>query len=73
MASKWKNIGVLVGVDSDKLNAVEADNSSLSQDCLREMLTIFVKQVKPLPSLSAIADALESLGEQKLADDLRTA
>ena len=45
----------------------------LSSPCSADHQDEFVVGVNPLPSLSAIADALESLGEQKLADDLRTA
>ena len=71
VADKWENIGILLGIDSDKLNAVRKVENSSSQDCLREMLKLYLKQVKPPPTWSAVADVLETVGEEELAGNLR--
>ena len=69
VADKWENIGIMVGIEPDKLNAVKEGNSS-SQNCLCEMLKIWVKQVNPSPTWTAIRVALETVGEEKLAGNL---
>ena len=71
-ASEWENIGVLLGIDSRTLDAIKATENSKSQSCLREMLKVWIKRVDPPPSWSAIAEAVELLGDEHLANQLRT-
>ena len=71
-ASEWINIGVFLGVDTGRLNAIRIAENHIPQNCLREMLMIWLMRVSPPPSWAAIADAIEVLGDQNLADQLRT-
>ena len=71
-ASKWKDIGILLGIDSRELDALKAMESHFPQSCLRGMFEIYLKRINPLPSWSAIAEALELLGDEELATQLRS-
>ena len=42
-AIKWKDIGRLLGLDSNKLNLIEADHSTDAKSCCREMLDTWLK------------------------------
>ena len=70
-ASDWINIGVFLDIDPGRLDNIKAENHTV-QDYLREMLRIWLKGVSPPPSWAAIAEAIELLGDQTLADQLRT-
>ena len=71
-ASKWMNIGVLLDIDTGRLDAIKTAENHAPDDCLREMLMIWLKGVPPPPSWAAIAEAVEVLGDQNLANQLRT-
>ena len=71
-ASEWENIGILLGINSSTLDTIKATENSRSQSCLREMLKIWIKRVDPPPSWSAIAEAVEFVGDEDLASQLRT-
>lgn len=73
VASKWENIGVLLHniIDDGALSKIQADYRGDSGDCLREMLRVWLKKVDPPPSWNLIVDALECLGEEKLAQELK--
>ena len=66
VADKWEDIGVFLGIEDGKLNKIKADNSR-STSCLREMLREWCKMVDPCPTWTILTDALEALGEEKLA------
>ena len=72
VASKWMNIGILLDIEQGKLKTVKADHGSDSESCLREMLQIWLNQVEPSPTWSAMAKAIKSVGNPELASDLRT-
>ena len=69
VASKWENLGIMLGIDSGKLDTVKADHAR-SCDCVKLMFKIWLKTVDPTPTWSALAEALEVLGEPKLAKEL---
>jgi hypothetical protein len=71
-SNKWMNIGILLGIDPGILDAIKTAENHTPQDCLREMLRIWLKEVSPPPSWAAIADSVEVLGDQSLADQLRS-
>ena len=72
VASKWKNIGVMLEIDSGVLDNIEADNPKNCENCLREMLKVWLKQsVDPAPSWQGIIEVLDVLGEPKLARELK--
>ena len=71
-ADKWEDIGILLGIKPGRLDAIKTAENHTAQSCLREMLKIWLKRISPPPSWSAIAEAIELLGDQNLADQLRT-
>ena len=71
-SDKWEDIGILLGIDPGRLDAIKTAENHSAQSCLREMLKIWLEGVSPPPSWAAIADAIELLGDQNLADQLRT-
>ena len=70
--SKWQNIGIFLEVDPHRLESIKTAEHHDTQNCLREMLQIWLKKINPSPSWSAITDALERLGEEQLAHGLRS-
>ena len=70
-SDKWENIGILLGIEPGRLDTIKVAEN-VPQNCLREMLKIWLKRVSPPPLWSAIADAIDLLGDQNLADHLRT-
>ena len=70
--SKWENIGIFLEVDPHRLESIKIAEHHNTQNCLREMLKIWLKKINPPPSWSAITDALECLGEEQLARDLKS-
>ena len=71
VSSKWHNIGVMLNIDSGSLDSIETDNPRNCENCLREMLKVWLKQVNPAPSWQAIVEALDVLEEPKLAKELK--
>ena len=73
MAAKWHNLGIMLEIDNGKLSKVKLDNAGNSNDCLREMLNIWLKKVDPKPSWSSMAEALDDdiVGEESLAEHIR--
>ena len=71
-ASEWMNIGVFLGIEIGKLDTIKTAENHKPQNCLREMLRIWLNRVPPPPSWAAIADAVERIDDQNLADQLRT-
>ena len=69
LAIDWKNIGTLLGIQTDVLNRISGDEGRVS-DCLREMLSEWLKQTDPPPTWAALADAVETINELK-AQDIR--
>jgi len=59
-ADKWQNIGVFLEVPEGVLKTIAKDNSC-SQDCLREMLWAWLKQIHPRPTWKALAEAVEPI------------
>ena len=70
VSDKWYNIGILLGIDPRKLDIIKTTENN-PHDCLREMLRIWLNEIFPPPSWAAIADAIEVLGEEILANQLR--
>lgn len=59
-ADQWHNIGVFLDVPEGVLKTIAKDNSC-SQDCLREMLGAWLKQIHPRPTWKALAEAVEPI------------
>jgi hypothetical protein len=60
----------MLHIEEGQLNKVKSDNAG-SGDCLLEMLNIWLKKVDPKPSWSSMAEVVEVLGEQSLAEHIR--
>ena len=59
VAKYWHNIGVLLGIDPDlTLEQIEADYPGDCQQCVREMIKSWLKQVDPPPSWKDLAEAV---------------
>ena len=71
VAAKWHNLGIMLEIDDGELSKVKSDNAGNSDDCLREMLKIWLKKVDPKPSWSSMAEALEVLGEESVAEHIK--
>ena len=72
VADKWEDIGIMLRIEDGQLKRFKHDHSQDSKTCLREMLRIWLSRVNPAPSWSAIAEALESLGYERLATHLKS-
>ena len=70
VASKWFHIGIQLDIPDGTLDAI-AKNQSDPHLNLLEMLRVWLKRVNPPATWSAIADAVEFLGEKILARKLR--
>ena len=64
LATHWKNIGVLLGVEKATLDKIKKDEGE-TLDCLREMLSMWVKQISPTPTWTALADIVSKFDGQK--------
>ena len=66
--TKWYDIGIELKVDVSTLKTIESMYSN-SQDCLREVITEWLKAVRPKPTWRSLVDALRRpvVDESKLA------
>ena len=65
VAKHWHNIGVLLGIDPDlTLEQIEADYPGDCQQCVREMIKSWLKQVDPPPSWKDLAEAVQIINPQ---------
>lgn len=71
-SDKWENIGISLEIEDRALNQIRSNNSTDSGACLIAMLRIWLSRANPPPCWSAIANALEDLGDETLADRLRS-
>ena len=72
VADEWEDIGIQLDIEEGQLKQIKSDNAGDSKACLREMLRVWLSHVAPPPSWSAMADALDTLGHQDVAADLRS-
>lgn len=71
VAHEWERIGIHLNIEEGELEAIKYNTKFDCKNCLREMLRIWLRRTDP-PSWSAIADALELLEHQDIADNLRS-
>ena len=72
VASDWENIGIQLDIDDKDFRYIRSQNNIRdSMSCFREMCRIWLKRVYPPPSWSAVVRALEFLGHDNLASNLR--
>ena len=61
--SRWRFIGIELGIDVNTLDAIEKDNRK-AEDCLTELIATWLRGVDPKPTRSVIIKALESQSVQ---------
>lgn len=59
LSDRWQNIGLLLGLDDDSLRRIDAEHRGVPDNCLREMLSLWLKQVDPPPTRKALTEAVE--------------
>ena len=57
--SRWRFIGIELGIDVNTLDTIEKDHRK-AEDCLTELISIWLRRVNPKPTRSAVTKALES-------------
>ena len=71
VADKWKVIGVLLEIPKGTLSGIAGKCRDDPQNCLVEMLGMWLERVYPPPTWTAIIEAVEFLGEKQLGKELR--
>ena len=71
ISNKWQNVGLQLKLEPGTLKAIESNHPKSSQDCLREMLSTWLK-VDLRPTWHTLCGVLcnETVGEKQLASNL---
>ena len=72
IASKWYDVGLELDLSADELDAIKKANRDNPQDCLRDLLRLWLSRVDTKPTWRALSNALTSpaVNEQALADTI---
>ena len=70
VSADWEDIGLALDLEQGQLSAIRSDHRE-SNKCFREMLKLWLNQVEPPPTWSAIIDAIDTLQHKLLAEELR--
>ena len=70
VSADWEDIGLALDLEQGQLSAIRSDHRE-SNKCFREMLKLWLKQIEPPPTWSAIIDAIRILQHESLAEVLR--
>ena len=62
LGAEWKNLGLFLNLDEGTLDKIEHDYKK-ANDCLREMLSTWLKKVTPPPSWETLAEAIDNFNE----------
>ena len=71
VADQWKILGVRLGIADGRLKSIEVNCQRDPQNCLLEVLEMWLQQVDPPPTWAAVIDAVEFIGKKQLGKDLR--
>ena len=63
LASRWKTIGALLGAQDGDLDRIKHDEQE-AEDCLRKLISWWLKQVDVSPTWKDLADVVETLDPQ---------
>jgi hypothetical protein len=63
-AKLWHNIGIMLGISEQILEQIEADYPGDCQQCVREMIKSWLKQVDTPPSWKDLAEAVQFFNPQ---------
>ena len=67
----WDKIGAQLQIDNGTLKCLERENKEC-EDCLRLMLKEWLSQIEPVPCWEAIVGAVFNVGEEQLANSIRS-
>ena len=67
----WDKIGAQLQIDNGTLKCLERENKEC-EDCLRLMLKEWLSQIEPVPCWEAIVGAVFHVGEEQLANSIRS-
>ena len=71
VSADWENIGLILDLKEGELRNIRSDHDE-SEKCFREMLKLWLNQVEPPPTWSAIIEAIDTYPRYKsLAKELR--
>ena len=70
LASNWKTLGALLNLKDSDLDIIQANNQNQSVECLRETLSLLLRQTEPTCTWQDVARAVELLNPKK-AEDIR--
>ena len=70
LATQWKTIGILLGIQKHVLDRIKNDEAGVN-DRLQEMLSEWLKQVNPPPTWEDLANAVEEIDQSK-AQEIRS-
>ena len=71
MAANWKPLGIYLHIPMATLNAIAKEQSGDPHECLLRMLEAARSRVEHPLSWTAVAQAVEFLGEEQLGRELR--
>ena len=71
VADKWKSIGIRLKIPIGKLKATEEKCKNDPHTCLVEMLEMWLEQLDPPATWTAVIEAVEFLGHEQLGKELR--
>ena len=57
--AKWRQIGIELGIDIGKIDAIEA-NRRMVEDCLTDLISHWLRNTKPKPTHGALTAVLQS-------------
>ena len=64
VATYWMTMGTLLGIPGHILDKINSNQKRIDE-CLREMLSEWLKQIDPPPTWTALAEAVEVFDESK--------
>ena len=69
--SSWRMIGVILKLPLGSLTNTATKNQQNPHQCLMDMFELWLQRVDPPPSWSAVIEAVQFLGEEQLAHELK--
>ena len=70
MADRWQRLGVQLGLDINGLKALSKKNPSDPEQCLMDMLDMWLKQKGSAATWAIIVEAIQAIGDNALAENI---
>ena len=71
VSDDWEDIGLFLGLQQGALDEIRSKFPSHTKKCFREMIKLWLRKIDPVPTWSAIIDAIEELDYESLAEELK--